>query len=202
MNMANGPNYRVAFRRRREGKTNFYLRKSLLVSGRRRVIIRPSVKNVIVQLASAELQGDMIKAVASSKELQKKFGWKFGTGNLPCAYLSGYLLGKKALKAGETNGIADIGLRIHINRTWAALKGVIDAGFEVPASEDVFPEDDRLNGKHIEIYSQQVKKAAKDAGKDGKVESASKFQFAKVEDSSKISSMVADIKKKIDKEYA
>ncbi len=199
--MANGPNYRVPFRRRREGKTNYYARRNLLTSGRSRVVIRPSGKNVVVQVTDAKLKGDMIRAAASSKMLQKEFGWKFGTGNLPCAYLAGYLLGKKALKAGLTNGIADIGLRSHINRTWAALKGVIDAGFDVPAG-DVFPEEDRLNGKHIESYAKQVKDATKEAGKDGEIESASQFQFGKVDDSTKISDAVADIKKKIDKKYA
>ncbi|MEX2684929.1 MAG: 50S ribosomal protein L18 [Candidatus Sigynarchaeota archaeon] len=200
--MAKGPNYRVPFRRRREGRTNYYARKSLLTSGRSRIVIRPSSKNVIAQVTDAKLKGDMIRAAASSKMLQKEFKWEYGTGNLPCAYLTGYLLGKKALKAGITNGIADIGLRTHINRTWAVLKGVIDAGIEVPADEDIFPDEDRLNGKHIESYAKQIKDAAKEAGKDGVIKSASQFQFSKVKDSSKISAAVADIKKQIDKKYS
>lgn len=158
--MANGPNYRVAFRRRREGKTNFYLRRSLLVSGRSRVIIRPSSKNITCQVADAHLQGDMILANATSKELTKDYGWTFGTGNLPCAYLVGYLLGKKASKAGISTAVADIGLRVHMNRTYAAIKGVIDAGIDVPASEEVFPPEDRLNGKHIEDYVQKINDSA------------------------------------------
>jgi large subunit ribosomal protein L18 len=202
MHMANGPNYRVPFRRRREGRTNYYARKTLLTSGRCRVVLRPSSKNTVVQVTDAKLKGDMIRASASSKMLQKEFGWKFGTGNIPCAYLVGYLLGKRALKAGITNGIADIGLRIHINRTWAALKGVKDAGFDVPANEEIFPDEDRLTGKHIESYAKQVKEATKEAGKDGEIESASQFQFVKIDDSTKISAAVADIKKKIDKQYA
>ncbi len=200
--MANGPNYRVPFRRRREGKTNFYERKKLLISGRSRVVIRPSGKNLVAQVTDAKLRGDMIRAASSSKQLQKEFKWEFGTGNLPCAYLTGYLLGKKAVKAGITNGIADIGLRSHINRTWAALKGVIDAGVEVPADEEIFPDEDRLTGKHIESYAKQLKEAAKEAGKDGDVESASQFQFSKVKDSTKISDAVADIKKRIDSKYS
>ena len=88
--------------------------------------------------------------------LSKKNGWKFGTGNLPCAYLVGYLLGKKAAAAGVSNGIADIGLRVHMSRTYAAMKGVIDAGIDVPASEEVFPDEERLNGKHIENYVQKM----------------------------------------------
>ncbi|MBN2152050.1 MAG: 50S ribosomal protein L18 [Candidatus Lokiarchaeota archaeon] len=200
--MANGPNYRVPFRRRREGKTNYYARKSLLISGRSRVVIRPSGKNVVAQVTDAKLKGDRIRAAASSKMLQKEFKWEFGTGNLPSAYLTGYLLGKKALKAGITNGIADIGLRTHINRTWAVLKGVIDAGMEVPADEEVFPDEDRLTGKHIESYAKQVKESTKKGGEDGDVGSASQFQFSKVKDSTKISAAVAETKKQIDKKYS
>jgi large subunit ribosomal protein L18 len=33
----------------------------------------------------------------------------------------------------------------------AALKGVIDAGLEVPASEETFPPEERINGEHLKI---------------------------------------------------
>ena len=32
----------------------------------------------------------------------------------------------------------------------AALKGVIDAGVEVPANEETFPSDERINGEHLD----------------------------------------------------
>nr|MDO8114413.1 50S ribosomal protein L18 [Candidatus Sigynarchaeota archaeon] len=205
--MAKGPNYRVAFRRRREGKTNFYLRRSLLTSGRTRVVIRPTVKNITCQATNARLKGDMILAAATSKDLEKTYGWKYGTGNVPCAYLVGYLLGKKAAKAGLTEGVADIGLRTHMSRTYAALKGIIDTGIDVPASDEIFPPEDRLTGKHIEAYAKQIKKESKEAGEAAEEGgSATPVQFAQImkngADLAKISSVVADIKKKIDKDYA
>jgi large subunit ribosomal protein L18 len=33
----------------------------------------------------------------------------------------------------------------------AALKGVVDAGLEVPANEETFPPQDRLNGEHLTV---------------------------------------------------
>ena len=33
----------------------------------------------------------------------------------------------------------------------AALKGVIDAGVEVPANEETFPSEDRINGEHLTV---------------------------------------------------
>lgn len=200
--MARGPNYRVPFRRRREGRTNYYLRRSLLASGKHRAIVRPSEKNITCQIADAHLRGDTIAAVAHSKELVKNFGWKYSTGNMPASYLVGYLLGKKALKAGITEAIADIGLRIRIHRTYAALKGIVDAGLDVPHSEEIFPAEDRLVGKHIEEYAKQLKDEQGAGGDEQEVNT----QFARYEkdkaDATKISSMVAEIKKKIDKQYA
>ncbi|MBD3186583.1 50S ribosomal protein L18 [Candidatus Bathyarchaeota archaeon] len=200
--MAKGPSYRVHFRRRREGKTNYYLRRNLLLSGKNRVVIRPSVKNIVCQVVDAHLKGDIILTSATSKELEKKYDWKFGRGNVPAAYLTGYLLGKKALKVNAGDCIADIGLRVHLERTYAALKGVIDAGMDVPHSGDVFPDEERLKGKHIENFAKVIK------DKKPEEEDSSPFdnQFSAYKkagvDPSKISSQVDAILKKIDKEYA
>ena len=56
--MARGPRYRVLFRRRRSGRTNFHYRKSLILSNQSRFTVRPSLKHVKVQVISAELIGD------------------------------------------------------------------------------------------------------------------------------------------------
>ena len=36
----------------------------------------------------------------------------------------------------------------------AALKGVIDAGVEVPANKETFPSDDRINGEHLTVKNE------------------------------------------------
>ena len=47
--MATGPRYKVAFRRRREGRTNYYTRRKLLRGGELRAVVRRSNKNVMIQ---------------------------------------------------------------------------------------------------------------------------------------------------------
>ena len=38
------------------------------------------------------------------------------------------------------------------NRIYSALKGVVDAGIDVPHSPEIFPEDERIRGGSIEAY--------------------------------------------------
>ena len=46
----------------------------------------------------------------------------------------------------------DIGLAASTNgnRVFAALKGMVDAGLEIPHGDSVIPDEDRLNGAHID----------------------------------------------------
>ena len=42
------------------------------------------------------------------------------------------------------------------------MKGMIDAGLEIPHGEDVLPDEDRINGMHIdESMGDKVKKSIK-----------------------------------------
>jgi large subunit ribosomal protein L18 len=153
--MARGPRYHVLFRRRRNGKTNFYYRKRLIVSHELRIIIRPSLKHITIQIAEAQLIGDKILSATHSSELVKIFNWQGGTGNIPTAYLTGYLAGKKALKENLENGVLDIGISkaVYGNRLFAALKGLVDAGMEIPHNEKIYPPEERINGEHIANYA-------------------------------------------------
>ena len=136
-------------RRRRERKTDYKVRYGLLKSGIARLVIRKSSKNITVQVVLYGVKGDTIISSASSTQL-KKHGWKAGTGNIPASYLTGLLAGKLA-KGKVENVILDIGTQVSIKggRIYAALKGFLDSGIEVPFSKDVLPSDDRLSGKHI-----------------------------------------------------
>ena len=59
------------------------------------------------------------------------------------------------LELGQTEGIADIGLHASTrgNRVYAAIKGVVDAGVDVPHSPEIFPDDGRISGQHIKKYT-------------------------------------------------
>jgi len=156
--MATGPRYRVPFRRRRDGKTNYRSRRSLVLSRLPRVVVRLTLKNTIIQVIEAESKGDKVTVSAHSHELAKKYGWLSSGGNIPSAYLTGLLCGFKAMSNGVEKAILDIGLHIPSKgtRVFAALKGVVDAGVEVPHSDDILPEESRISGKHIAEYASQL----------------------------------------------
>lgn len=150
---ASGPTYRVPFRRRREGKTDYRKRLRFLFSRKPRVVVRRSNKYVKMQLVLTDRAFDKTFVSVISSELNR-YGYKGGKSNLPAAYLTGLLFGEKAKKAGFDEGILDIGLLtpVHGSNVYAALKGVIDSGMEVPHDSIVFPSDERIRGEHIAAF--------------------------------------------------
>ncbi len=157
-----GPRYRVPYRRRREGRTDYRARYKMLLSRKIRAVVRKSLRHIIIQFVKAELGGDKTLVTTRSLEL-KKYGWNYGCGNIPAAYLTGYLAGLKALKAGINEAILDIGPQraIHGGRLFAALKGLVDAGVEIPHNPIVFPSVSRIKGEHIAEYAKKLKRRKK-----------------------------------------
>ena len=147
----------MKLRRRREGKTDYQARKALVVSGRPRLVTRASLKNITVQIAIAKPNGDEVLASANSRELSRTYGWKAPTGNISSAYLTGYLCGLKAKAAGVKGAILDIGLIAPTKgaKVFAALSGVVDAGVEVPHSEEKIVKE-RMKGEHIAKYAKSL----------------------------------------------
>lgn len=150
------------FKRRMKEKTNYEKRLALLKSGKTRLIIRKSLSNISVQFINFKPTGDETIASAVSSEL-KKIGW-IKSGNVPAAYLTGLLAGKKAREKNIKEAVLDIGLQVSTkgSRIYAALKGVLDAGINVPHSKEVLPSDDRIKGKHI---SEDLEKQFEDTKK-------------------------------------
>jgi large subunit ribosomal protein L18 len=148
--MAHGPRYKVPFRRRREGRTDYRQRARLLRGHVPRAVVRVTLRNVSVQLIDYDPKGDRVVVVAHSRELVE-MGWDQATGNIPAAYLTGYLAGRRAKQKGWSNAVLDIGLREPTKGSgvFAALKGMVDAGLEIPHGKDVLPSKERLMGKHI-----------------------------------------------------
>jgi large subunit ribosomal protein L18 len=155
--MAKNASYRVKLRRRREGKTDYQARKALVTSRKSRLVTRASLKNVEVQIIIAKPHGDEVLVAANSRELIKKYGWKAPAGNIPAAYLTGLLCGLKAKAAGITEAILDLGLVSPTkgSRTFAVLSGVVDAGVEVPHSEEKIVKE-RMKGEHISKYAKEL----------------------------------------------
>ncbi len=119
--------------------------------GRRDFItVQISNANTLVQIHTPEMEGDKVLASAHSRTLLAK-GWLGSRKNIPAAYLTGYLAGKKALVKGVKEAVLYTGTRKYTARMAAALRGVKDAGLQVPAEADAFPSDDRLKGKHLKV---------------------------------------------------
>ncbi len=156
--MATGPKYRVKLRRIRERKTNYKKRLKLLKSGLPRMVVRVFNNSVVVQFIEFHEDGDKTIASATSRDLIK-LGWKAHPGNTPSAYLVGYLAGLRAKKKGVKKAVLDIGFHapIHGSSVFAALKGALDAGIEIPHSEDAIPSEERIKGEHIASYARMLK---------------------------------------------
>lgn len=151
-------NYRVSFRRRRDGKTNYRRRRALLRAGKLRVVVRHTLNKVIVQFITAKMGGDCVVSTATSDELKANYGWKAPGDNLPAAYLTGFLAGCKAKKAGFPTAILDVGVNKppQGSRIYSTLKGVVDAGVDVPFTGELFPAEERIQGQHIAQYAQSL----------------------------------------------
>lgn len=182
--MAKNAIYTVSFRRKREGKTHYKKRLELLKSDRIRLVIRRSNTATILQFVQYLPDGDKVLLSYNSTKLST-YGWDFSKKSIPANYLAGLAIGLKAKAAGITDAILDMGLRTPKSgsKVYAALKGVIDAGVDVPSSESIFPSEERISGKHIED--------AKDLHA-----SFTGYKKAKV-DASKMSSVFASVKDKI-----
>lgn len=156
--MPYGPSYRVPYRRRREGKTDYLARRALVLSRIPRFIVRGSLKHMTVQIAEAQPNGDKIITAANSRELTKTFGWPASCSNLPSAYLTGFLCGSRAMGKGVKKAILDIGLSPPTkgSRIFAALKGAVDAGVEIPVEKEKLPDEERVSGQHIAEYAKQL----------------------------------------------
>ena len=159
--MATGPRYKVVFRRRRQGKTDYHARRRMISSNRYRLVVRCTNKRILVQIMQALPQGDRTVAAADSRQLVK-LGWRGGLKNLPAAYLTGFLAGHLSSNNRVSSAILDIGLSKPIpgSRIVAAVKGAIDAGLEIPCAEKMFPSEKRLRGEHIAAYAKDLSKNA------------------------------------------
>jgi len=158
MTMATGPSYRVAFRRRREGKTDYQQRRGLVFSRLPRLVVRGSLRNVTAQIVKAEVKGDRVITLAHSGELAKKYGWLGDAGNISAAYLTGLLCGFKAVSQGIDEVVLDTGLNYPSkgSRIFAALKGALDAGLTLPFDNEKLPDEKRIGGHHIEEYAKRL----------------------------------------------
>jgi len=95
--------YQVKYRRRREGKTDYFARKRLIIqdknkynSPKYRLVVRLTNTDVIAQIIYAKINGDYVLSAAYAHELPA-FGMPVGLTNYAAAYATGLLLARRVL---------------------------------------------------------------------------------------------------------
>ncbi|MEK6907504.1 MAG: 50S ribosomal protein L18 [Nanoarchaeota archaeon] len=145
--------YTVKFKRKRSELTDYRARLRLILSKKTRLVVRKSLNNVIAQLVNYDNKSDKVVKTLSCRNL-REYGWKYHSGNLPSAYLLGLLIGLEAKKLNVKEAVFDIGLSESVSGSsiYALLKGALDSGLQIPHGEKVLPGEERINGKHIVDY--------------------------------------------------
>lgn len=102
--------YQVKYRRRREGKTDYRARRTMVLQDKTkynqpkyRMVVRLTNRDVITQIVHSKIAGDQVLMAAYSHELPA-FGVKVGLTNYAAAYCTGLLLARRTL---TKLGIAD-----------------------------------------------------------------------------------------------
>lgn len=162
MAKAVGPTYKLHFRRRREGVTNYASRLRLVKGKNTRMVVRKTNKQVIVQFVDFAEAGDRVVISVPSSRLKTLYDYP-AKRNSPTAYLTGLYAGVEAKKKGVKNFVLDVGLHTPSKGSilFAALKGAVDAGLSTNFTEEkIIPE--RLDGSHL---SPDAKRYFEDARK-------------------------------------
>ena len=152
-------------RRRKEMKTDYKARFVLLKSGKARLVIRKTNKHIIAEIVESHNAQDKVIASFASYQLLD-MGWpKEASGSLkslPAAYLTGYVLIKR-LKGKVKDAVLDVGMyrNVHGSRLYAALKGALDAGLNVPHNAKVLPSEERLkSNQKVSALIPKIKESA------------------------------------------
>merc|ERR1711975_167204 len=102
--------FQVKYKRRREGKTDYYARKRLVANAKNkygspkyRFVVRFTNKDIICQVVSSKIKGDVTHAAAYAHELPR-YGVKVGLTNYSAAYCVGLLCARRLL---ASKGLAD-----------------------------------------------------------------------------------------------
>ncbi|XP_010551993.1 PREDICTED: 60S ribosomal protein L5-like [Tarenaya hassleriana] len=164
--------YQVKFKRRRAGKTDYRARIRLINQDKNkyntpkyRFVVRFTNKDIVAQIVSASIAGDIVLAAAYAHELPR-YGLEVGLTNYAAAYCTGLLLARRVLKMLEMDSeyegnveasgedfsveptdtrrpfraLLDVGLvrTTTGNRVFGALKGALDGGLDIPHSDKRF----------------------------------------------------------------
>jgi len=154
-------------RRRRENRTDYQKRISLLKGNTPRVTFRKSNRYIIAEYIKSEEAQDKVVFGVTSKILLKH-GWpedmKGSLKSLPASYLTGFYLGKKILEKKLHTPILDFGMIRNVNksRAFAFIRGLVDSGLKIKYEEKSLPDEARIKGKNLKrdfsVHFTKIKK--------------------------------------------
>lgn len=155
--MVSTKKYVAIYRRRRMGATDYHARRKIITSTSPLLAVRVSSKNVSAQFIEPKTEGDHVLSAAHSRNL-KKLGWKGSSKSVPACYLLGLLAGKRAKERGVVKAHLYNGLSLFVtgSRVSALVRGVQDAGVDVPMPKEVAPSPERLSGKATAEYAKSL----------------------------------------------
>ncbi|MEW6722485.1 MAG: 50S ribosomal protein L18 [Candidatus Micrarchaeota archaeon] len=141
MTKAKGPSFRIYFRRRREGKTNFAKRLALIKSGKTRMVVRRSNKSIVIQFVDFDPKGDKTLLTVTGAHLAKLYKWP-SKRNVWTAYLAGMMAGRMAKKKGVKEFVLDMGMYVPSKGSimFAAQKGAADSGLATSLDKEKSPD--------------------------------------------------------------
>jgi len=122
--------YQVKFKRRREGKTDYFARKRLIAQDKNkyntpkyRLVVRFSNRDITCQVIYSRIEGDKVLCAAYSHELPQ-YGVKVGLTNYAAAYCTGLLLARRLLS------------QLGLDKLYVGTTEVTGEEFNVEAVED------------------------------------------------------------------
>lgn len=136
--------FQTPFRRRREGKTDYYARKRLITqhkakynSPKYRLVVRFTNKDITAQIVSSQIVGDVVFTAAYSHELPR-YGIKHGLTNWSAAYATGLLIARRALNklglestyTGDDEASGEFSLTEAIEDSPRPFKVYLDVGLQ------------------------------------------------------------------------
>merc|ERR1711939_1239006 len=96
--------YQTKYKRRQEGKTDYYARKRLITQAKNknnapkyRLVVRFTNRDIVMQIVTSEITGDKVFCAAYSHEL-RAYGIEHGLTNWAAAYCTGLLIARRVLK--------------------------------------------------------------------------------------------------------
>lgn len=155
----------IPHRREREGKTDYRQRRKLLKGRLPLAVFRKSNRYITLQIVAFDPRGDRTLAAAHSAELRGA-GFQGGAKSATAAYLAGHLLALRARSRGVERAVLHLGRHASTpgSRLYAALRGAREGGLDIPASEEILPGDDRLDGEAVAAVKPKLASLAANGG--------------------------------------